>query len=264
MPDDQRQGSKVYCLSLRPREMRSVVEALTAPGESTAPRHCAAERCSLSAQRQGRKVHCLPLPAPQRRGVLQLIRAAPRVEGAGVMPDDQSQRRGVLQLIRAAPRAEGTVSALSACKAPRAASCRRSGPAGGRSNGPSRLWRGRLPNLPFGTRWSWRRLDSPVREALFRRGSRCHRREQNHRCSSSAQRQGRKVQCLRLSKAPSAAARSRSAKGRRCSGGARWLVPKVEGVLSERAATAACRASRCVAESCCNLSARRQGSKLLS
>ena len=88
-------------------------------------------------KREGRKAHCLPLPAPQRRGVLQLIRAAPRIEGAGVMPDDQSQRRGVLQLIRAAPRAEGTVSALSACKALSAASRRRSGRAGGRSNGPS-------------------------------------------------------------------------------------------------------------------------------
>ena len=64
MPDDQRQGSKVYCLSLRPRERRSVVEALTAPGESTA---AALRRrlLQLSAQRQGRKLHCLRLPAPQ-------------------------------------------------------------------------------------------------------------------------------------------------------------------------------------------------------
>ena len=92
MPDGRRQGSKVYCPSLRPRERRSVVEALAALGESTAPRHCVAECCSLSAQPQRRKVHCLHLSDPQRRRVLQLIRAAPGVEGAALMPDGQRQR----------------------------------------------------------------------------------------------------------------------------------------------------------------------------
>ena len=88
MPDDQRQGSKVYCLSLRPRERRSVVEALTARGtvsQSAAayPRSAKGRRYSVCA--------CRPRKDTPPHGVLQLACAAPRVKGAALMPDGQRQ-----------------------------------------------------------------------------------------------------------------------------------------------------------------------------
>ena len=82
MPDGRRQGSKVYCLSLRPRE-----RALCRGGPHRPRReHRAAALC---------------------RRVLHLFRAAPRAEGTLSAPASP-QRRGVLQLACTAPRVEGT------------------------------------------------------------------------------------------------------------------------------------------------------------
>ena len=81
MPDDQHQDSKVYCLSLRPRERRSVVEALTDRRVLQLIRAAPRAESTLSALVSPAKA---PSAAAYPRGS--------GVEGAALMPDGQRQR----------------------------------------------------------------------------------------------------------------------------------------------------------------------------
>ena len=106
---------------------------------SAKPRHCVAECCSLSAQRA-------------KGGRCTVCACQPRKDAECCSFSTQ----------------------LSGRKAPvgqQGAECRFSSAS---SEETRCLWRGRLPNLPSGTHC--RRLDSPARETLFRRGSHCRRR----------------------------------------------------------------------------------------